>query len=76
MVSFNNIELLGLVTRSDFSKAPTGIAQDHTNVISVYIPMSYQVGGFTVYLSKDNIRSVDMNPKAALKWALMGGIEA
>ena len=75
MVSLYGIELLGLVTRSDFSKAPTGIVQERKTVISVYIPMSYQVGGFTVYLTKDNIRSVDMSPKAALKWALMGGIE-
>lgn len=74
MVEFNGIELLGIVTRSDFSKAPDGIVEKE-DLISVYLPMSYQIGGFTIYLPKDKIRKVDMTQKSALKWALIGGIK-
>lgn len=74
MVDINDTELLGIITRSDFSTAPGGIVENN-DVVSVYIPMSYQIGGFTIYVSKKNIRKVDMGQKQALKWSLIGGIE-
>lgn len=73
MVEFNGVELLGIVTRTDFSEAPDGVVEKE-DLISVYLPMSYQIGGFTIYLPNDKIRKVDMTQKSALKWALIGGI--
>lgn len=73
MVEFNGVELLGIVTRTDFSEAPDGVVEKQ-DLISVYLPMSYQIGGFTIYLPNDKIRKVDMTQKSALKWALIGGI--
>lgn len=74
MVNINGVELLGITTRSDFSNAPKGIVEKE-NIISVYIPMSYQIGGFSVYVDRSKARKVDMPQKSALKWALIGGIE-
>lgn len=73
IVDCNGIELIGIVTRLDFSTAPKGVVKKG-EIISVYIPMSYQLGGFTVYVPKEKTRKVEMDYKSALKWALMGGI--
>lgn len=75
MVDMNGVEVLGITTRCEFSKAPRGVVEKD-DIISVYIPMSYQLGGFTIYVPKNKTRKVDMSQKSALKWALIGGIEA
>jgi len=74
MVEVNGMEVLGIVTRTDFSQAPEGVVEKE-QVVSVYVPMSYQVGGFTLYVNGNQLRPVDMSQKAALKWALIGGIQ-
>lgn len=75
MVHFEdlNMKILGIVTRTDFSHSPKGIGQ--ASFISVYLPMSYQIGGFTIYVPKSSVTPVDLNAKQALKWALLAGIE-
>ena len=45
-----NLRVLGFVTRADFSDAPSGIARG--DEVAVYLPMSYQVGGYTVFVPK------------------------
>lgn len=67
------IKLIGIVTREDFEKAPAGIGEPH--MISVYLPMSYQIGGYTVYIDKSHCTPIDMKKKDAIKWVLMGGVE-
>lgn len=74
MVEFNGIELLGIITRNDFKKAPKGMVES-ADIVAVYIPMSYQIGGFTVYLPENKIRKISMEQKSALKWSFMAGIE-
>lgn len=64
--------LMGLVTREDFSKLPDGI--DNGETVAVYVPMSYQMGGFTVFLPKTNIQSVDMSIEEAMRFALTAAV--
>ena len=45
-----NVRVLGFVTRADFGDAPAGIAR--ADEVAVYLPMSYQVGGYTVFVPK------------------------
>ncbi|AHE67933.1 DUF502 domain-containing protein [Legionella oakridgensis] len=76
MVHFENLNLnmLGIVTRTNFEASPAGIGDE--SLISVYIPMSYQIGGFTIYVPKTSVTPVDLTAKEALKWAFMAGIES
>ncbi|WP_133128922.1 DUF502 domain-containing protein [Legionella nagasakiensis] len=69
-----NLKMLGIVTRTDFDKSPAGIGDE--SLISIYIPMSYQIGGFTVYVPKTAVTPVDLTAKKALKWSFMAGIES
>ncbi len=40
----------------------------------VYLPMSYQVGGYAVVLPRERLTPVDMSPGEALQMIVMGGL--
>lgn len=66
--------LMGLVTRDDFADLPEGIGDRQT--VAVYLPMSYQLGGFTVMVPRDRIRPVDMKVDQAMQFVLTAGVSA
>ena len=68
------VQLMGLVTRDDFSDLPNGIGDDQT--VAVYLPMSYQLGGFTIMVPKDRVRPVDMKVDESLKFVLTAGVSS
>ena len=57
-------EMIGIRT----STSPRGSA-GVPNRVSVYLPMSYQIGGFTVYVPADAVEPLDMSVEQALKIA-------
>jgi len=65
--------LLGFVTRADCVDAAKGIAAD--GQVAVYFPMSYQVGGYTVFLPKEAVTPVDMSREDAMKFILTAGLK-
>ncbi|MGH8120065.1 MAG: DUF502 domain-containing protein, partial [Gammaproteobacteria bacterium] len=65
-------DLIGFVMRSDLSGIPAGIETEGRAV--VYIPMSYQVGGFTFFLPKEWLTPVDLSVEEAMKHTLTGWI--
>jgi uncharacterized membrane protein len=68
-----NLRVLGFVTRADFSDAPAGIARP--DEVAVYLPMSYQVGGYTVFVPKSSLTVVDMSRADAMKFILTAGLK-
>jgi uncharacterized membrane protein len=69
-----NLRVLGFVTRTDFSDAPDGIAR--ADEVAVYLPMSYQVGGYTVFVPKSACTPVDMSREEAMKFILTAGLKS
>jgi uncharacterized membrane protein len=69
-----NMRLLGFVTRADFSDAPPGIAR--ADEVAVYLPMSYQVGGYTVLVPRSACTPVNMSREEALKFILTAGLKS
>lgn len=67
-----SLRLLGFVTRSDFSPLPPGVAQE--GEVAVYLPMSYQVGGYTLFVPRDQLVPVDMSKEAAMRFILTAGV--
>jgi len=67
-----NTRLMGLVTREDFSKMPGGISDG--DKVAVYLPMSYQMGGFTVLVPKKNIQTIDMSIEEAMRFTLTAAV--
>ena len=70
----SNIRLLGLVTREDFTNTAAGI--DNGDTVGVYLPMSYQIGGFTIFVSRQNIQPVDMSIEEAMRFVLTAGVSS
>src|SRR5687767_10061765 len=69
-----NMRLLGFVTRAGFSDAPPGIAR--ADEVAVYLPMSYQVGGYTVLVPRSACTPVNMSREEALKFILTAGLKS
>ena len=43
--------------------------------VGVYLPMSYQIGGFTMYVQRDQIEPLDISIEEAMRIALTGGAQ-
>jgi uncharacterized membrane protein len=68
------MKLLGFITRSDFSDLPQGVA--NAGDVAVYLPMSYQVGGYTVVVPRAQITPLRMARDEAMRFVLTAGLKA
>jgi uncharacterized membrane protein len=64
--------VIGFVTREDFRDLPPSLGGAET--VAVYLPMSYQIGGYTVFLPRRRVEPVDMNVEDALRFAVTAGM--
>jgi uncharacterized membrane protein len=64
------IKLLGLVTREDLDELP------NHQLISVYVPYSYMLGGVTLLVSPDKVEQVNIPVDQALKLGVTAWIKA
>lgn len=72
MVEFGPGRVIGFVTQEHASLP--GIGTDH-DLVAVYLPMSYQIGGYTVYLPRSRIEPTDLTVEAAMRIVLTGGLQ-
>ena len=70
----SGMRLLGFVTRTDFADLPEGIGRD--GEVAVYLPMSYTIGGYTVFLPRASVTPVDMSREEAMKFVVTAGIRS
>lgn len=64
--------IIGFVTRDRFDDLPEGIGGDEH--VAVYLPMSYQLGGFTTVVPRSSVQAVEMSLDAAMKFAITAGV--
>src|SRR4030095_13840166 len=69
-----NMRVLGFITRAHFGDAPAGIAR--ADEVAVYLPMSYQIGGYTVFVPKSACKPVEMSREEAMKFILTAGLKS
>src|SRR5210317_1552663 len=67
-----NFEQIGFVTREDFSRLPFKVHVEEP--IAVYLPMSYQIGGYTLFLPRSCLTPVDMSFEEGMKLVLTGAV--
>jgi uncharacterized membrane protein len=65
-------EQIGFVTREDFSDLPLALTTD--DPVAVYLPMSYQIGGYTLFLPRSSLTPLNMSFEHAMKLVLTGGV--
>jgi uncharacterized membrane protein len=72
-VSVAGMRLVGFVTRQDFTNLPPPLSTTQ-DMIGVYLPMSYQIGGYTVYVPKSAVEALDMTIEDAMRFTLTAGM--
>lgn len=72
MVKFGTIHLIGFLTRENVEEVG-GVPLPNDTVV-VYLPMSYQIGGYTLYLPRSRVTPVDMNVEDAMRLVLTAGL--
>lgn len=69
-----NARLLGIVTKSGDDKSARLSAFIEDDEVAVYLPMSYQAGGYMLVVSRDQIEKTDMSPGEALHLIMSAGL--
>ncbi len=70
-----NAHLLGFVTQSGDESIPVRLSNESKEErIGVYLPMSYQVGGYMLFVPKSSITELDMSIEEAMQYAITAGV--
>ena len=65
-------QMIGFVTREDFGSLPFDVSVD--DPIAVYLPMSYMIGGYTLFLPRSCLVPVDLSFEEGMKLVLTGAV--
>lgn len=72
MVDIGPGRVMGFVTQEHASLPGACSGED---LVAVYLPMSYQIGGYTLYLPRNRIEPIDLSVEAAMRIVLTGGLQ-
>jgi uncharacterized membrane protein len=64
-------KLIGFVTQEHANTIGIGGGDD---LVAVYLPMSYQIGGYTLYVSRSKVHETDLSVEQAMRIVLTGGV--
>lgn len=77
-------KVIGFVTNDDLpfsddseKKSQPSVSENGSadkKMIAVYLPMSYQVGGFTLIVPEDSVEALDMSVQDAMRFILTAGM--
>lgn len=73
LLNYNGTKLMGLVTRRTFEDLKCKELEVDKQV-AVYLPMSYQLGGYTVFVSPQSVTPLDLSVQDAMKFILTAGL--
>lgn len=74
LVRLGETRLLGFITREDCSAALA--PAECKDQVAVYLPMSYQVGGYTVFVPRSALTPIDMPREEAMRFILTAGLKS
>ena len=72
LVPFGSGKVIGFVTAESSAALGLGVGDD---TVAVYLPMSYMVGGYTVFLPRELLETTSLSVEAGMRIALMGGVQ-
>lgn len=71
-VNLNGIQAIGFITQEDINRLPDAFQEDDS--VLVYLPMSYMMGGHTIFVPRNKVRPLDMSMDEAMRFVLTAGI--
>lgn len=69
---FGAARMVGFVTEDHLN--PKLFGGDSEDIVAVYFPMSYQIGGYTLYLHKSELEETQLSVEEAMRMVLIGGV--
>ena len=69
-LELQGMRLVGFVMREEVKL----LGVNDARLVAVYLPMSYQIGGYTVYLPRERLTTLDMPLEDAMRMVLTGGV--
>jgi len=73
LVNVGSGKVLGFVTQEN--AIIPGVDTDEP-LVAVYLPMSYQIGGYTLYVPRNRIEPTDLSVEVAMRIVLTGGLQS
>jgi uncharacterized membrane protein len=74
LAAFGDAQAIGFVTRE--SVDDLGLESSGDARVAVYFPMSYQIGGYTLFMPRSRLIPLTMGVEEAMRLVLTGGIKA
>jgi uncharacterized membrane protein len=71
MIKYNGWDILGFITKNDFEDGSYG---DMKEKVAVYIPFSYQIGGFIYFIPKKELILLDIPVEQAMRFIITAGM--
>ena len=71
-VDIDGMRFLAIMTREDFSDLPNGIGEE--GEVTVYVPLSYQIGGFTAVVPRSKVTPIDMTVDQGMRFVVTAGM--
>lgn len=72
LARFSGAAAIGFVTRDD--AAELGIDTIGADMVAVYFPLSYQIGGYTLLLPRTAVEPIGLSVETAMRLVLTGGM--
>jgi len=63
------VEIVGLVTRNHMRGLPPGFLPGDR--VAVYLPMSYMIGGYTLFVPREWVTPINMSVEEAMRFSLI-----
>lgn len=64
----HGLEMVGLVTQQSVANLPQDFGDNDS--VAVFLPMGYNIGGYTVFVPRDWIRPIDMSAEEVMRASL------
>ncbi|HEX9208735.1 MAG TPA: DUF502 domain-containing protein [Steroidobacteraceae bacterium] len=74
LVQFGPGKVIGFVTAE--SGEMLRRAKDAEETVAVYLPMSYMVGGYTIFVPRELVEPTSLSVEEGMRIALMGGVRS
>lgn len=73
LVSIADARLIGFVTGEQIRDVPFPESPDE-EIVAVYLPLSYQIGGYTIFLPRSHVEPIDISMEDAMRRVLTAGL--
>lgn len=74
-VTVGGVQLIGFQVRDDLNNLlDRNNEVDPNDKVAVYLPMSYQIGGYTLLVSRSQVQPLKMGNEDAMRWILTAGL--